>query len=139
MWFVAVVFSFSWLYSISFMNTSHLFISSTIDVLFLDIFNSAASKILVLDFWCTNVSFSVQCILKGGITRLWSRPNYKLTINGKLFSIASYILSQHQCLKVLFVPHPDQNLLIFCLFLTFMPCSFKKSAVPSVPSMLKPS
>ena len=44
MWFIAVVCSFSWLYSISFMNTSHLFISSTIDALFLDIFNSAASK-----------------------------------------------------------------------------------------------
>ena len=65
MWFVAVVFSFSWLYSISFMNTSHLFISSTIDVLFLDIFNRAASKILVLDFWCTNVSFSVQGSMLG--------------------------------------------------------------------------
>ena len=59
MWFVAVVCPFSWLYSISFMNTSNLFISSTINVLFLDIFNSAASKVLVLDFWCTNVSFSV--------------------------------------------------------------------------------
>lgn len=56
-------------------NISHLLISFSTDgrsllFYYLATFNVASRTVLVLDFWCTNVSISVQCVSRSGFAGL---------------------------------------------------------------------
>jgi hypothetical protein len=75
-----------------------------IDILAIPIFcyfDSTIRNILVLDFWCTNVSISVQSTLMGGITGLQSRHDYKFTVSDKTHLPVSTTVMYESCIDIM--------------------------------------